>query len=767
MGKKRLRKTRESHNKINQNHAGNKFKTIRQYLKSNNFYRLLIGLLTTLIVYVLIQSGAAPVKYDIKPGDISNYDITAPRDIENYAKMEENARKAAESVQPVIKRIENADYELLNKADEFISGIEGARLNVEKVLQEQGIGPGNRNYREKLQEAQTLETEKLWEKLQRMDFAISQEQVFYLIAKVEKEQLELFSKTTRNILYNTMKEEITEDNLESKIIQFQNQFNNSADLNLDLKNIGSLLIKSILKPNSVIDIELTEAKREEAAQNAMSVKVIIKKGSRILSIGDTVTEDKYRVLQDLNLIETGKFDYSFAFGIFVVVLLASALVIVFMNYNCPDIVHSLNDIMVLSVIIVLTVLLARVINEFSALLIPIFIAPMLISILLNVELAIVVNFVLSVLLSFITKTNTPFLYMSLISGTLSAFIVSKANQRSKLSLSGIFVGLISALTVICIGLVEKAEIKTLLYNSLIVLINGMVSIIFTIGILPFMEIAFKVITPLKLLELANPNQPLIKRLLIEAPGTYHHSLMVGNLAEVATEAIGGNALLARVGAYYHDIGKLIRPNFFIENQLSDNPHDKMSPNLSTLVITSHVSDGVALAQKYKIPMAITNIIQQHHGDTIVAYFYHKALKSSKGDLVKPADFRYDGPKPGTKEAAVVMLADSVEAAVRSMTEKTEGKIEGLVRKIIKDKLDDGQLDECNLTLKDLNIIAKSFMQVFSGYFHGREEYPELHEKRRNIINSYQDDENKEENEYNSLTQSREKEEGCKYNGNIG
>lgn len=761
MERKKLIKTKKSHNKPNQKHFGNKIASIRQYLKSSRFYRLLFGLLTLLIVYVLIQSGASPVKYDIKPGDISNYDITAPRDIENYAKMEENARKAAESVQPVIKRIENADYELLNKADEFISGIEEARINVDKLLQEQGIARGNSNYKEKLQEAQTLETGKLWEKLQGMDISISQEQVLYLIAKVDNEQLELYAKITRDILYNTMKEEITEDNLESKVIQLQNQYNNS-DLNLDMKNIGSLLIKSILKPNSVIDTELTEAKREEAAQSAMSVKVIIKKGSRILSIGDTVTEDKFRVLQDLNLIETGKFDYAFAFGIFVVVLLMSVLVIVFMNYSCPDILHSLNDIMVLSVIIVMTVLLARVINEFSTLLIPIFIAPMLISILLNVELAIVVNFVLAVLVSFITKTNTAFLYMSLISGTLSAFVVSKANQRSKLSVSGVFVGLISALTVICIGLVEKAEIKTLINSSLIVLINGMVSIIFTIGILPFMEIAFKVITPLKLLELANPNQPLIKRLLIEAPGTYHHSLMVGNLAEVATEAIGGDALLARVGAYYHDIGKLKRPNFFIENQLSGNPHDKMSPNLSTLVITSHVSDGVALAQKYKIPMAITNIIQQHHGDTLVAYFYHKALKSEKGDLVKPADFRYDGPRPGTKEAAVVMLADSVEAAVRSMTEKTEGKIEGLVRKIIKDKLDDGQLDECNLTLKDLNIIAKSFMQVFSGYFHEREEYPELHVKRQDAVSSCQ----AEENEDACLTQRREKEEGYKYNGSI-
>ncbi|MGI6778672.1 MAG: HD family phosphohydrolase [Acetivibrionales bacterium] len=249
--------------------------------------------------------------------------------------------------------------------------------------------------------------------------------------------------------------------------------------------------------------------------------------------------------------------------------------------------------------------------------------------------------------------------------------------------------------------------------------------VLTIGLLPFFESTFNIITPLKLLELTNPNQPLIKRLLVEAPGTYHHSLMVGNLAEVATESIRGNALLARVGAFYHDVGKLERPNFFGENQMADNPHDKMTPSLSTLVITSHTSDGVQIAKRYKIPMMIRDIISQHHGTTLVAYFYHKAKKGEKGDAIDQNDFRYEGPKPSSKEAAVVMLADSVEAAVRSMADKTEGKIEGLVRKIIKDKLDDGQLDLCDLTLKDLDDIAKSFMKVFSGYFHQREQYPNV------------------------------------------
>jgi len=231
---------------------------------------------------------------------------------------------------------------------------------------------------------------------------------------------------------------------------------------------------------------------------------------------------------------------------------------------------------------------------------------------------------------------------------------------------------------------------------------------------------------------------------------------VGNLAEAAVRQIGGNPLLARVGAYFHDVGKLKRPNFFKENQMSENPHDRITPNLSTLVITSHTKDGEQLAIKYKLPKAIRDIIVQHHGSTLVAYFYHKAKQAEKGAEVKESNFRYEGPKPQSKEAAVVLLADSVEAAVRSLPDKTKGKIEGLIRKVIKDKLDDGQLDNCDLTLKDLDEIANAFMTVLSGFFHERTEYPDLEKKTTlNELDRYSAfAENKEEQENNESGSSK-------------
>jgi putative nucleotidyltransferase with HDIG domain len=212
---------------------------------------------------------------------------------------------------------------------------------------------------------------------------------------------------------------------------------------------------------------------------------------------------------------------------------------------------------------------------------------------------------------------------------------------------------------------------------------------------------------------------------LEAPGTYHHSILVANLAEVAAEQVGGNPVLARVAAYYHDIGKIKRPMFFKENQVGkENPHNKINPNLSTLIITSHVKDGLDIAKEYKLPKIIKDAIQQHHGTSLVKYFYVTARNTSdKPEEVKEEDFKYPGPIPETKEIAILMLADSVEAAVRSISEPTKGKIEEMVNNIIKARLNEGQLDNCDLTLKDLNIIRTSFLKALSGIYHQRIEYP--------------------------------------------
>lgn len=706
----------------------NNRKSIKAYFTNKTLHRILVGLITLAISLIIIINGATPEKYKMKILEISKYNINATREIEDKAITLKNAQNAAEAIPAAMTEIKGTSIDVINTADTFVTNIENSRESVVKSLSDQSITSKSKNYKKQLGIEQDVAASVLFKKIKGLGVPLSIEQVRFLVIKATDSEILRFKEITRDLLSSVMKQDITSDNLEKEIYSVQSSYENS-DLDQDLKNIGGLLVRAILKANKAVDIELTKSKRDKAYSDSLiDKKFIIKKGDRIINIGDTVTQDKYEVLKALNLLEDSTFDFALAAGILVVLLLLAILLILYMNYFCKKILYSRNDIILISVIIILSIIVARWMKEYSSLAIPIFIATLLISILLDLKLAIIINFVLTIAISLITNGDLLFIYMSLISGTFAAFFVSKAHQRSRLLMTGVVIAGINVLLIVCYGIIYKTEISVILTNAEIVSLNGIISIVITLGSLPFWESVFNIISPLKLLELANPNQPLIKRLLMEAPGTYHHSLMVGNLAEVATEAIGGNSLLARVGAYFHDVGKLKRPNFFKENQLSDNPHDRMTANLSTLVITSHTRDGVELAEKFKIPLAIRDIVSQHHGNTLVAYFYHKAKKGEKGEDVKQDNFRYEGPKPTTKESAVVMLADSVEAAVRSMIDKTEGKIEGLVRKIIKDKLDDGQLDQCNLTLKDLDDVAKGFMKVFSGFFHEREEYPETKQK---------------------------------------
>jgi hypothetical protein len=303
--------------------------------------------------------------------------------------------------------------------------------------------------------------------------------------------------------------------------------------------------------------------------------------------------------------------------------------------------------------------------------------------------------------------------------------VSKTLEGYSLTRTGFIISLVNFIMILALGLVSQTPGDIVLKQGFAGVVNGIGAAILTIGCLPYLENTFKITTAAKLLELAKPNQPLLQRMLVEAPGTYHHSIVVGNLAEAAADVIGADPVVVRVGAYYHDIGKIKRPYFFSENQLGgENPHDKIAPGLSTLIVTSHIRDGVELAVEHRLPEVIVDIIKQHHGTMLVSFFYKRAVDTEHGECVNEEDFRYEGPNPKTKEAALVMLADCTEATVRSLSKPTVNRIETTVRKLIRERLHEGQLDECGLTLKDLNTIGDVFIRVLTGIFHSRIEYPE-------------------------------------------
>lgn len=309
-----------------------------------------------------------------------------------------------------------------------------------------------------------------------------------------------------------------------------------------------------------------------------------------------------------------------------------------------------------------------------------------------------------------------------ISGVLSSILVSGVRRRMSIIRAGFIVGIIQMASLFFIDRFWIGNPN----RYLILLLNGITSSVIVIGILPVFEQLFKTVTNISLLELADFNHPLLQSLIQEAAGTYHHSLVVGNLSEAACRLVGANALLARIGAYYHDIGKLHKPEYFSENQyIKENLHETLSASMSKLVIMDHVKEGLELAKKYKLNPRIIDFIQQHHGNSLVYYFYRRALESLEEDQeVREEGFRYPGPKPNTKETAIVLLADSVEAATRTLKEHSPTKIKEVVHKIINNKFIDGQLDECDLTLKDLEKISKIFIHILSGIYHSRITYPE-------------------------------------------
>lgn len=310
----------------------------------------------------------------------------------------------------------------------------------------------------------------------------------------------------------------------------------------------------------------------------------------------------------------------------------------------------------------------------------------------------------------------------LISGILSGIIVKNARQRVAIIRAGFIIGLAQAVSLFFIHRLKGTYPE----RYLIFMINGILSSITVIGILPIFEYLFKTITNISLLELADFSQPLLQRMMLEAPGTYHHSLVVGNLSEAASSAVGANALLSRIGAYYHDIGKLQKPEYFSENQnIKTGKHDTLAPTMSKMVIMNHVDEGRELAKKYKLNPRLIDFVLQHHGTSLVYYFYRRALeKSEENQEVAEEGFRYPGPRPNTKETAIVLLADSVEAATRALADPDPANIKETVQKVINNKFIDGQLDECDLALKDLEKISLIFTRTLTAIYHARITYPE-------------------------------------------
>ncbi len=502
------------------------------------------------------------------------------------------------------------------------------------------------------------------------------------------------------------------------------------------------IAEQFLKPNLTFNKDETEERKTKARENVTPVYFQVKRGEVILRAGERVQEGHLFKIKALKKAQEKTHILSLLIGLVLLTFLILASLYQFSTKNIRKIILSQKDLLLFTTSLVGIIALLKLFQlmtdilggEFFSIpsysysyLFPIAAGAMLIRIVINSEVAIVFAILTSYFSATLMGNQLFFFIFTFIGSLIGAHKVARCEQRSILTKAGLTVGGFNILMILSYYLISGNPFKMILLSDLIMgFLGGVLSSVLVLGIVPIIESLFGYTTDIKLLELANMDNPILKDLILQAPGTYHHSIIVGSLVEAAAKSIAANPLLARVSAYYHDIGKLKKPLYFIENAGGmENKHDHLTPSMSSLILISHTKDGVELARDNHLGQRIAHIIQQHHGTSLISYFYQKAKEreDAETESLDDNDFRYPGPKPQTKEAGIVMLADAVEAASRTLSDPTPSRIKGLVRRITNSIFLDGQLEECELTLKDLQKIEESFSRILTAIFHQRIDYP--------------------------------------------
>lgn len=503
------------------------------------------------------------------------------------------------------------------------------------------------------------------------------------------------------------------------------------------------LVARIMKPNLYFNQEASETLKKHLLEGVRPVLYKVQKGEMIVRVGERVSQEQAQKLQMIYQASHGRVTVAIGLGIFGLVLLLFYFPYRFACKNIRKFNPTNRDILAMALLIVGNLLLFKLALLVSAnigaafptvaagsyyYLFPFAAGAMMVRILLNSEVALVYCAMMAPLLGILFNSNMFVMVYALLGSVVGAHGVRQCQDRGVIYTAGLKVMVVNLAMGFCFQTMNGAlfSLQTV-YVAAFAMIGALLSSMLVSAFTPLFETLFHYTTNIKLLELANLNSPLLRDLMVKAPGTYHHSVVVGNLVEAAAEAIGANPLMARVAAYYHDIGKIAKPLYFIENmQGGENRHDKLSPHMSALILISHVKEGEALAREKRLGQPIIDIIRQHHGTTLIKFFYEKAKAQhdGSGPQVDEQEFRYPGPKPQTREAGLVMLADAVEAASRTLVNPTPDRIQGMVQKLINRIFSDGQLDECELTLKNLHEIAKSFNRILCAIFHHRIDYPE-------------------------------------------
>ncbi|MBB6729707.1 HD family phosphohydrolase [Cohnella zeiphila] len=729
--------------------------------KRSGAVRVLLLLLFVLLFYFSLASRLVPQTYDITLNGKTEHDIKAPRQIVDEKATLEAQEKAADKVSPVYSLVSLHNEQLLdeilvridqlnqddqvttdNKVDIYRTDIP-ARLDqfVASFVQNNS---GGETYSASL-------LEEMQKDIQTQKYSIPEE-TFYKLPKLTSDQISDMRVVGRDIVRKLMNESVPDaETARVKVAELVNT--SSLDQKTERETVQELA-RFVLTPNKFYDKDATENAKVQAKQDTQPI--VYKPGDVIVKAGQVITQDMYDRLDSMGMLKAQK-NYWPQLG---VLLLSILFVLSFYGYGemtswagsaslsegaassgpaRSDNVKLLMMLVIFAINLLLMHLVALAPTDRwpnIGFLAPVALGSMLVTLLLDMHMGLVSALLFTVFSSVILNVGQQSVFdfrygfVAAVVSFTSVLAIHRASQRSAILKAGIMISLFGSVAVVALMLVESDLDRVQLLQSVsFMFVSGLLTAILVVGVMPFFEVTFGILSALKLVELSNPNHPLLRKLLTETPGTYHHSLMVGNLSEAAAEAVGANGLLCRVGSFYHDVGKTKRPMYFIENQNGGaNPHDKLDPKVSASIIIAHARDGAEMLKQHKLPKQIRDIAEQHHGTTFLKFFYYKAAKQAEQEGIPleytEDDFRYPGPKAQTKEAAIVGIADSVEAAVRSLDHPTVEQVETIIGKIIKDRLDDQQFNECDLTLREMDKIAVTLKETVLGMFHSRIEYPD-------------------------------------------
>ena len=685
------------------------FEKMRELLTSSRAVKILYLVTFTLLITAIIASQNFFFQSIIDNG-ISKKDVVAQKTItvEDVKRTEQHRREVTQKIEPILVPAE----------DDFIkTNLETLQKSIIQIRRK------DKSEQEKINELNILFD---FSDNTKKDFVID----FFLHAD-EPSLKEAFDKASLSLV-NILRKGITEDDYQKNKIKTLIQNNLVSNVSKRQVSVITALLEQVIVPNLVVDEAATESAKIKAQESVKPYIVTFQKGEKILFEGEPVSRLKRDALRaaGFNVYEL---NWQGILSVYMLVLLVT---IIFLGYlKFFEKTYFEPRFMSLSgMLVALTCLTAVILPTGSSpYILPIPAVIMIAAIFLSPRIAFLLSTLLLIILTVGMQYNAQFMIIFIILSLIGMITISKIRYTRRFDLIkvGFNLGLAGVLIMLSLYFIDKCLIDVsnifIVRNCIYIFVSGVLNSILVLCASPLLENAFQIITPYGLAELGDHNQPLLKRLQMEAPGTYHHSLMVSTLCESAAEAVGANPILARVGAFYHDIGKLKRPLFFVENQSYfgiENPHNKLNPRLSKMVITAHPKDGLEIARKNGLPSVICDFILQHHGEGIAKYFYNQAVQEEGAENVKEEQFRYTGPKPNSKETAILMIADAVESAVRAMKGATADEIENIIDKIIVERLNDGQLADSPLTLNDLKIISITFSRILRGMQHNRIKYQE-------------------------------------------